>query len=199
MSDTTASIQSKGLDGTGFTEDIAAELFNKVGTHMMAIVDLQVVDRTGPNLKGKRGVKLVIGGIEPALDDNLAEHLRELTRTLFFNRQVDVPLDGDGINPDLKTALANGARHEPHPYLTSGLAIDDSELGPVCDVCGLIETAGVHANRDNLKDPFELHVVEDPEEDEPESDQDQDEPEDEADGDQDPDLDHGTDETDGDS
>lgn len=153
MTDTTATINAKGLDATGITEDIAAELFHKVGTHLIAIVDLQVVDKHGPNVKGKRKVTLSIDGIEPALDDNLAEHLRELTRTLYYNRQVATngpTLDG-GDEPSVDQVLAAGAKHKPHPYLASTLSLDDDA---VCDVCGQIEATAVHADRDQLDDPF---------------------------------------------
>jgi len=153
MTDTTATINAKGLDATGITEEIAADLFHKVGTHLIAIVDLQVVDKHGPNVKGKRKVTLSIDGIEPALDKNVAEHLRELTRTMYFNRQVDQPLDG-GEERTVDDVLAAGKKHEPHPYLASGLAIDDDAI---CDVCGQHEGAAVHADRDQVSDPFAVN------------------------------------------
>lgn len=159
MTDTTAKIRSKGCEGTGITEEIATDLFQSVGTHMMAIVDLQVVDKSGPNIKGKRTVEIVIDGIEPATDDNLAEHLRELTRTCYFNRQTDQPLTlDDNIEPDLKTVLEAGRRLEPHPYLASTLSTEDE---PVCDVCGLLEPAAVHADRSLVADPFADNEVDD--------------------------------------
>lgn len=153
MTDTTAKIRAKGLDTTGLTEADASELFNKVGTHIMAIVDLQVVDRHGPNVKGKRGVELVIDKLEPAFDENLAEHLRELNRTLYFNRKVDQegPQLGSGDERTVDDVLSAGAKHRPHPYLASTLSIDDDAI---CDVCGQVEGAPVHADRDQLADPF---------------------------------------------
>jgi len=153
MTDTHAQIAGKGLDATGFTEDLAAELFNKVGTHIMAIVDLQVVDRSGPNVKDKRKVHLIIDGIEPAImDETVAEHLRELTRTLYFNRAIDADQPtfdtGDGINPKVSDVIREGVRHRPHPFLPVDAANDNG----ICDVCGLIDSAGVHSTQDFLPD-----------------------------------------------
>lgn len=173
MTDTHAHIASKGCDATGITEDIAAELFQQVGRSIMAIVEIQVADKSGPNLKGKRKVHMVLEQIEPAMDPSLDEHLRELTRTLFYNRKVDEgqpTLDGDDVEPKVADVLAAGARYRPHPYMTSQLAIDDSEAGPVCDVCGRIEDAAVHQAEQSDDDPDE------PDEEEPD-----DEPDDERD------------------
>lgn len=157
MSDTAASINSKGLEGTGITEDMAAELFHKVGTHLMAVVDLQVVDKHGPNLKGKRKVVFSIDNIEPVTDDNVAEHLREISRTLFYNRQVDQPIPGTGddITPDLKTVLAGGRRYEAHPFLPVEAADDNG----ICDVCGEVQDRPQHADRTALQDPFAVTEV----------------------------------------
>lgn len=151
MTDTTAGIAAKGLDGTGFTEELAAELFNRVGSHMMAIVDLQVVDRSGPNVKGKRKVQLVIDGIEPATDDNLAEHLRELRRVCHYNRKLDghTGTTTQGEERTVDDVLAAGAAHRPHPFLP----VDASEDNPICDVCGLVQAAGVHSTQDLLEEP----------------------------------------------
>jgi hypothetical protein len=151
MTDTTAGIAAKGLDATGFTEDLAAELFNRVGSHIMAIVDLQVVDRSGPNVKGKRKVHLIIDGIEPATDETLAEHLRELTRTLYYNRKLDghTATTTQGEERTVDDVLAAGAGHRPHPFLP----VDASDDNGICDVCGLIQAAGVHSTQDILEEP----------------------------------------------
>jgi hypothetical protein len=156
-SDYTAKIRAKGLDGTGLTETHAAELFNRVGHTFTAIVELQVTDKHGPNLKGQRGIELVITTLEPALDNDptienrIEDHLREIARTLYYNRAIDdaqPTLDpGDGINPKVSDVIAAGVRHHPHPYLASTLSTDDDAI---CDVCGLIETAGVHYTQDFL-------------------------------------------------
>lgn len=153
MTDTTARILAKGCEATGLTEEIANKLFTKVGSHFMAIVELEVVYPHGPNTDGKRRIDLHLKQVEPAMDPNLEEHLRELTRTLYFNRQVDQPLpgtSGDDINPDLKTVLAGGARFEPHPFLPVDAADDDG----ICDVCGQVQDRPQHADRSALADPF---------------------------------------------
>ena len=150
MSDTTAKIRSKGLDTTGITEDVATEMFARVGSHYMAIVDLQVVDRHGPDVKGKRGVELVIDTIEPALDDQLAEHLRELNRTLYYNRglQGHTGTTTDGQERTVEDVLSSGAKHRPHPFLP----VDAADEHPICDVCGNLEAAPVHSTQDTLPD-----------------------------------------------
>lgn len=155
MTDTHGTIQSKGLDGTGFDEDTLAEHFNRVGTHVMAIVDLQVVDKHGPNLKGKRKVTYAIGDIELATDETLAEHLREITRAVYRNRQavgaqatIDQELDGTSDEPTVDRVVAAGAAHRPHPFLP----VDASQDNPICDVCGLLEPAPRHSVQDALPD-----------------------------------------------
>lgn len=152
MTDTHASIATKGLDNTGITEDLADELFHKVGTHLMAIVDLQVVDRSGPNVKDKRKVHLIIDGIEPATDDAMAEHLRELSRVGYLNRAhangtiaINQELDNERTVADV---LAAGARHKPHPFLPVDASIDNG----ICDVCGSIEATPVHSSQATLPD-----------------------------------------------
>lgn len=152
MTDTHGNIQSKGLDGTGITEEIIGDHFNRVGAHMMAIVDLQVVDKAGPNLKGKRKVTYVIDGIEPATDEDLAEHLRELQRTVYLNRQhsgaqraIGEELDDE---PTVEGVVAAGAAHRPHPFLP----VDASQDNPLCDVCGLVEATPRHSVQDQLPD-----------------------------------------------
>lgn len=153
MTDTTAKVLAKGCENTGLTEEIASDLFRKVGSHFMAIVELEVVYPHGPNTDGKRRIDLRLKQVEPAMDDNLSEHLRELTRTLHYNRQVAThgpTLDG-ADEPSVDDVLAAGAKHRPHPYLASTLSLDDDAI---CDVCGQHEGAPVHADREQLADPF---------------------------------------------
>lgn len=151
MTDDTAKIKGKGLDGTGFTEALAASLFNRVGHHMLAIVELQVVDKHGPNLKGQRGIELVITQIEPAEDSNLEDHLRELTRTLHYNRglQGHVGTTTEGQERTVADVLSAGGKFKPHPFLPDDAAKDT----PICDVCGGIEASAVHSTQDILDDP----------------------------------------------
>lgn len=182
MTDTTAKIRPKGTDGTGITEDDAAELFQRVGSHLMAIVDLQVVDHKGPSLKGKRVVELVIDGIEPAFDDDLADHLRELQRTVYLNRTerdgqatIDSTLGDERTVADVVSA---GQRHRPHPFLPDDAAKDT----PICDVCGLVEATPLHSTQDVLPD----------DEDDQDDDGDEDQGDDEPDPEEDEDTHRGT-------
>lgn len=153
MTDTHAQIASKGLDATGFTEELAAELFHKVGSHLMAIVDLQVVDRSGPNVKDKRKVHLIIDGIEPALNDEMAEHLRELSRVGYLNRAhangtlaINEQLDGERTVADV---MAAGRMHRPHPFLPVDASIENG----ICDVCGTVAATAVHSTQQVLDEP----------------------------------------------
>lgn len=151
MTDTTAKIRAKGLDSTGVTEDIASTLYANKGKRVMAIVELHAVERH-EKADGTRRVDLVLEQVEPAVDDQLADHLRELSRTLYQNRaQADgqQALD-DTLIPDLKDAIAAGEHHRPHPFLPTDAAADN----PSCEVCGLAQAAGVHYEHDDLDDPF---------------------------------------------
>lgn len=142
MTDTTAKIRAKGLDGTGFTEDLASRLYDRVGYNLSAIVKLQVVDKHGPNLDGKRGIELVITGLEVAEDPTLDEHLNELTRTLYFNRGLEghTGTTTEGQERTVADVLASGGKHKPHPFLP----VDASQDDPICDVCGVVFAAGPH-------------------------------------------------------
>lgn len=144
MPDITAKIRAKGCADTGVTEAIAQQLYASKGRRMMAIVELRSVERH-EKADGERRVDVVLTQVEPATDDLLAEHLRELTRTMYFNRQLaegtQPTLDGDGIEPKVADVLAAGRAHRPHPYMASTLSTEDE---PVCDICGLVEGAAQH-------------------------------------------------------
>jgi hypothetical protein len=151
VTDCTAKIRAKGLDATGVTEEIASTLYANKGKRVMAIVELHAVERH-EKADGTRRVDLVLEQVEPATDNSLSEHLRELTRTLYQNRaQADgqQALD-DTLVPDLKDAIAAGTQHRPHPFLPTDAAADN----PSCEVCGLADVAPIHADRDTVPDPF---------------------------------------------
>lgn len=167
MTDTTAKIRSKGLDGTGFTEDLAAELFHRIGHHVKAIVELQVVDKHGPNLKGQKGIELVITQLEVAGDAILEEHLRELTLTLHYNRSLDghTGTTTEGQERTVADVVSSGAKHRPHPFTP----VDVTQDNPICDVCGSLEAAAVHSAQEVLDtDDEEEPEVDDTEEQDPE-------------------------------
>lgn len=160
--DYTAHIARKGLDGTGVTEDIARSLYSRLDGHLMAIVELKV-DGRADTADGSHKVALSVVRVEPAMDNNLSEHLRELTRTLYYNRQVangDQPTleTPEGTEPTVDAVLSAGQQHRPHPYIASQLALEDD---PVCDVCGRTEDAGVHQAKSGIADPFTVPTDED--------------------------------------
>jgi len=98
MSDTHAKIRAKGLDATGVTEDLADQMYRSKGAHYMAIVEIRV-DETHENAEGKRKVDLILTQVEPSTSPTLDDHLRELTRTLYYNRQTAA-----GAQPVLETS-----------------------------------------------------------------------------------------------
>lgn len=176
--DYTAQIKSKGLDATGVTEDVVRDLYSKLGSHIILIVEARV-DARSDGTDGTHKVQLSLTQVEPATDANLTNHLRELMRTVYFNRQVDQgqpTLDSDGIEPKVEDVLAAGAKFRPHPYLTSQLALDDAgENGPICDVCGLIEAEPVHRSEpdDHVDDTEDEDQDEPVDEDEEQSNEDE--------------------------
>lgn len=147
--DYTAKIRAKGLDATGVTEQLAAEMFRNKGRHYIAIVELRV-DETHEKADGARKVDLVLTQVEPASSVDLEEHLRELTRVGYLNRQrADGQLAIDeslGSERTVADVLASGKSHRPHPFIV----VDASQENPICDVCGGIEASAVHSTQDVL-------------------------------------------------
>lgn len=145
-SDYTAKIRAKGLDATGVTEQLAAEMYRNKGRHYMAIIEVKV-DETHEKADGNRKVDLILTQVEPAMDDTLAEHLRELTRTTYLNRQqtngqlaIDQSLGQERTVADV---MASGRSLRPHPFLPVDTSLDN----PICDVCGSIEASAVHSTQ----------------------------------------------------
>lgn len=151
MTDTTAKIRTKGCDTTGITEEIASTLYANKGKRIMAIVELHAAERH-EKVDGTRRVDLVVEMVEPATNDALSEHLRELTRTMYQNRAIadgQLAID-DTLTPSITDAVNAGALHRPHPFLP----VDASVENGICDVCGRVEEEGVHAV--GLADPFAI-------------------------------------------
>ncbi|WP_201300400.1 hypothetical protein, partial [Nocardioides sp. AX2bis] len=125
MTDHTARVRTKGLDGTGCTEELAAEMHSRRGAHYMAIVEVKV-DAIHETSDGKRSVDLVITQFEPAaaqgpMADQLDSHLRNLTRTTYQNRalhaddqqlQIDTQ---DDLEPTVEQVVAAGRGLELAP------------------------------------------------------------------------------------
>lgn len=170
---TTGTIKAKGLANTGITEQHLARI--QLGDTVLAVVEL-VADAYTETRDGDDKVAFNVLTIEPAPNQATIDHLRNLTRSFFYERQLadgQLQIDtGDDIEPKVADVLAAGRQHEPHPYLTSQLAVDDN---PVCDICGQVEDTPVHqATKHTVTDPFQV-------------------PDDEPDDEQ-PDLDYGDDE-----
>lgn len=164
-SDYSAKIRAKGLDATGVTEQLAAEMYRNKGRHYMAIVELRV-DETHEKADGARKVDLILTQVEPATSTDLEEHLRELTRVGYLNRQqadgqlaIDTSLGQERTVADV---LSSGQSFRPHPFLPDDAAKDT----PICDVCGGIEASAVHSTQDILDTP-DQDTTEIAEEDEP--------------------------------
>jgi hypothetical protein len=144
------------LSGTGVTDDIARQMCHSKGKHYMAVVEVKV-DELHDKSSGQQAADLIINQFWPANDDNLDEHLRELTRVLHQNKALasehDDPIDGmelDGPAPTVSEVLEQGAQLKPHDYLEAADGIDQ------CDVCGQVTDAPVHASVAQLADPFSV-------------------------------------------
>lgn len=87
MTDFTAKIRSKGLDATGVTEDTARAWYSALGSHHVAVVEVQIVDRRD-NANGNHSVEAVITQFEPASSEYLDDHLREVMRALYRGRRT---------------------------------------------------------------------------------------------------------------
>jgi hypothetical protein len=148
---TTATIKGKGCNATGITEDLAKLCHDRLGRKVLAVVELQADSRT-ENTNGDESVTLKILTVEPAPNAQTEDHLRELARSFYYERQLaegqapTLNLDGSP-EPDVETVLAAGAKHRPHPYLSSTLSVDDNAI---CDVCGQHEGAAVHGDMSQL-------------------------------------------------
>jgi hypothetical protein len=150
--DYAASITTKGLDGTGLTEDVARKLYSRRGRKAMAVVEL-VVDETSDKRDGTHKVALAIAGLELVLDHtDIENHLRDLQQTIYANRQradgqmaIDEQLGGERTVEDV---LSSGRSHRPHPFIV----VDASVENPICDVCGGIEASAVHSTQELISD-----------------------------------------------
>jgi hypothetical protein len=150
--DYAASITTKGLDGTGLTEDVARKLYSRRGRKAMAVVEL-VVDETSDKRDGTHKVALAIAGLELVLDHtDIENHLRDLQQTIYANRQradgqmaIDEQLGGERTVEDV---LSSGRSHRPHPFIV----VDASVENPICDVCGGIEASAVHSTQQLISD-----------------------------------------------
>lgn len=111
MSDYQAKIRSKGLEATGCTEEVARGMYATLGGYSMAVVEVKHV-KHATDAEGKHTVELTIETFEPAQDDKMANHLRELARGLYRQRpevQGQETLEGTaGDGPGLEDIIGQG-------------------------------------------------------------------------------------------
>lgn len=117
MSTTSAKIATAQCKDTGVTPELAAEMWKKLGSRHIAIVELNVAERS-EDVGDAKGVKLEVTTIEPATDTEAAEHLREMQRALYLARQTE-------------RALTSGVEATPRDVVLRG---QTSVL--FCDHCG---------------------------------------------------------------
>lgn len=139
--DITARIAAKGTKATGITEDDARALHRHLGTKRMAIVELTSAAKT-EKADGSESVTINIVNVELAPTPATEDHLRELQRAFYYERQLE---DGqraldDSISPKVNDVLAQGERFRPHPFLPA----DASLQNPKCEVCSASEADAIH-------------------------------------------------------
>lgn len=104
----TAKIRSKGLDGTGVTEDVAKAMYAHMGGATLAIVELEHVERHDKS-NGDHMVHLTIGTCEPILTDRMESAVRDLQRALWRDRKRS---EGDSLDGTIPGPSAEDAASE---------------------------------------------------------------------------------------
>lgn len=137
----TAKIAAKGTKATGITEQDARALHRHLGTTRMGIVELISAAKT-EKADGSESVTINIANIELAPSPTTEDHLRELQRAFYYERQLE---DGQqaldaSIEPKVNDVLMSGERFRPHPFLPADASLDT----PLCEVCGTAETTTAH-------------------------------------------------------
>lgn len=165
MSDTTASIKAKGCESTGITEDVAEKLYKGLGSHLIAIVELEAHART-EDADGNQRVLLRIKTIEPCLDDAATEDvLRQIQRALHGARRDRtegpmLPIDGaSDREPTVQEVVEANPGVIPHDYFPTTTG--------ECDACGRPQLDSIHPHEQEQLDPGD-NDPEPPADDEPE-------------------------------
>lgn len=120
MTDTTAKIRSKGLDGTGLTEEIATRIADAETGTLVCVVEISYA-ALHKESGGKRAVDFVINTVEPAPDQASADHLRNLARAIYHGRRLhaeDKQPQLDSINdvvPSVGDVITQGQGVLPEP------------------------------------------------------------------------------------
>lgn len=89
---TTAKIAARDGKNTGITPTVAKELYAKLGTTRVAIVELTSTEHT-IDIEGKQSVKLEISYVEPVESGPTEDFLRDLSRALYRERNPQEALD----------------------------------------------------------------------------------------------------------
>lgn len=150
----TATINAKGTNGTGITEDLVKLLHDSLGKGIVAVVEIRSESRA-EDLKGNEKVNLVIQTIEPAQDGEAEAYLRKFQRSLYQQRRVmseGETLDiktGDDLEPKVADVLAAGAALVPHDF-----EVDPDEPDK-CTVCGGDDYADIHQTDQDDPEPDE--------------------------------------------
>lgn len=157
---TTAKIAALSkTDTTGITPELADSMWNRLGSHHIAVVGFRVAERTEGE-DDSHAVKLEISYLEPSDDDDTAEYLRELQRALYRKRNPQPALTAnDATEPNVDGIIHRGAVHLTCPSCTAkwnarGVAhapgpTDDGY--PPCSwrECGHIVTSPTGCDRDH--------------------------------------------------
>jgi len=99
----------------GLSQELAARLWDQLGSTHLAIVELKVADHT-EDADGDKGIKLQITHLEPVNGHpDVADHLRELQRALYRTRSPQADIESfDDIEPTVGDVLQHGRAHLDH-------------------------------------------------------------------------------------
>jgi hypothetical protein len=151
--DYTGQLNAKKLGGTGITEGLLRRHHNDEAGTLVIVASISVAG-THKNVKeGTGSVNYVIDDLEVA-PSIATDHVRELIRSFEYERKLETEgktlFDDRTDEPNVATVVEQGAQLRPHPFLPVDAADDDG----ICDVCGQLQAAAVHADRSALTDPF---------------------------------------------
>lgn len=106
MSATTAKIAARTkTDNTGITPELATTMYKNLGSTHMAIVELRVAERTEGDDQS-HAIKLEVNRVEPAATKDIDEHMRQLERALYFQRNPQQTLTAkDPLEQTVTTVL----------------------------------------------------------------------------------------------
>lgn len=134
MSDYSVTINARGCDKTGITEELIASLYNGGRNEVLAMVTLKPVKEHLDRNTGKKRLDLVILEIEPVVAKNgkvetqLDEHLRIIKSALHYERGL---LENGG--DQLPFGEEDGPAPRVADILQQGKGLVDTEHGGIFD------------------------------------------------------------------